>query len=81
MDLAKAAGVEIVGDIELLARERRKRAPAAPLICITGTNGKSTTTALIAHLLKSAGRDAQMGGNIGRAVLSLDDLAPERHYV
>jgi UDP-N-acetylmuramoylalanine--D-glutamate ligase len=81
VELARAAGVEIIGDIELLARERRKRAPAAPLICITGTNGKSTTTALIAHLLTAAGRDAQMGGNIGRAVLSLDDLTPERHYV
>lgn len=79
--LARAAGVEIIGDIELLARERRARAPGAPLICITGTNGKSTTTALIAHLLRSAGRDVQMGGNIGRAVLSLDDLSPERHYV
>jgi UDP-N-acetylmuramoylalanine--D-glutamate ligase len=79
--LAKAAGVEILGDIELLARERRARAPGAGLVCITGTNGKSTTTALIAHLLRSAGRDAQMGGNIGRAVLSLDDLAPERVYV
>lgn len=81
VDLAKAAGIEIIGDIELLARERRHRAPAAPLICITGTNGKSTTTALITHLLMAAGRDVQMGGNIGRAVLSLDDLTPERHYV
>jgi UDP-N-acetylmuramoylalanine--D-glutamate ligase len=81
VDLAQAAGVEIIGDIELLARERRLRAPTAPLICITGTNGKSTTTALIAHLLTAAGRDVQMGGNIGRAVLSLDDLSPERHYV
>ena len=46
-------------------------APDAPFVAITGTNGKSTTTALIAHLLASAGRDAQLGGNIGTAILSL----------
>jgi UDP-N-acetylmuramoylalanine--D-glutamate ligase len=81
VDLAHAAGVEIIGDVELFARERRARAPEAPLIAITGTNGKSTTTALIAHMLKSAGRDTQMGGNIGRAILSLDPPAAGRHYV
>ena len=73
--LARAAGVEIVGDVELFCRERAAHAPSAPLIAITGTNGKSTTTALISHILAHAGRDAQMGGNIGRAVLTLD--APE----
>ena len=57
-----------------------RQAPDAPFIAITGTNGKSTTTALIAHLLTAAGRDVQLGGNIGRAVLSLDPPA-ERHYV
>lgn len=79
--LAQAAGVEIVGDIELFCRERAARAPQAPLIAITGTNGKSTTTALIAHILAHAGRDAQMGGNIGRAALTLDPPAPDRVYV
>ncbi len=79
--LAEAAGVEIIGDIELFCRERAAHAPAAPLIAITGTNGKSTTTALIAHILAHAGRDAQMGGNIGRAALTLDPPAPGRVYV
>lgn len=70
---AKAAGVEIIGDIELFCRERAARAPGAPFIAITGTNGKSTTTALIAHILRQAGRDVQLGGNIGVPIL---DLAP-----
>ena len=47
---AKAAGVEIIGDIELFVRERAHIAPDSPLVAITGTNGKSTTTALVAHL-------------------------------
>lgn len=81
VELARAAGVPVIGDVELFARERRAVAPEAPLVCITGTNGKSTTTALIAHLLAHAGRDVQMGGNIGRAVLSLDPPQPGRHYV
>src|SRR5262249_14009760 len=45
--------------------------PGVPFVAITGTNGKSTTTALIAHLVASAGMDAQLGGNIGTAILSL----------
>jgi len=68
---AQAAGVEVIGDIELFCRERRRHCPDAPFIAITGTNGKSTTTALIAHLLKTAGNDVQLGGNIGTAILSL----------
>ncbi len=79
--LASAAKVEIIGDVELLGRERAALAPQAPLIAITGTNGKSTTTALIAHLLRAAGKDAQMGGNIGVPVLALDPFAPDRGYV
>ncbi|MCP1199704.1 UDP-N-acetylmuramoyl-L-alanine--D-glutamate ligase [Notoacmeibacter sp. MSK16QG-6] len=79
--LAKDAGVPIVGDVELFARERRAFGPTAPFIAITGTNGKSTTTALIAHMLHTAGKDVQMGGNIGRAVLTLDPPAEGRHYV
>jgi UDP-N-acetylmuramoylalanine--D-glutamate ligase len=73
---ARQAGVEIIGDIELFCRERRQVAPASPFVAITGTNGKSTTTALVAHLAASAGLDAQLGGNIGTAILS---LAPPRH--
>lgn len=78
---ARAAGVEIIGDIELFFRERAKVAPAAPVVCITGTNGKSTTTALIAHVLRSAGRDVQMGGNIGTAALALEPPAMDRVHV
>ncbi len=70
---ARAAGVEVIGDIELFFRERARLAPASQVICITGTNGKSTTTALIAHTLAAAGADVEMGGNIGVPVL---DLAP-----
>jgi len=69
--LAHQAGVEVIGDIELFCRERRAIAPDAPFVAITGTNGKSTTTALIAHLAAAAGMDAQLGGNIGTAILSL----------
>ena len=78
---AKAAGVEIIGDIEIFARERAAHAPDAPFIAITGTNGKSTTTALTAHILRFAGYDAQMGGNIGVAVLQLEPPAPKRFHV
>ena len=81
VDLAKAAGVEVIGDVELFGRERAARAPEAPFVAITGTNGKSTTTALTAHLLRSAGRDVQMGGNIGVAILSLQPPSPERVHV
>ncbi len=69
--LARAAAVEVIGDVELFCRERRLHVPGSPFVAITGTNGKSTTTALIAHLLASAGYDAQLGGNIGTAILSL----------
>jgi UDP-N-acetylmuramoylalanine--D-glutamate ligase len=69
--LARAAAVEVIGDIELFCRERRRQAPRSPFIAITGTNGKSTTTALVAHLAARAGLDAQLGGNIGTPILSL----------
>ena len=81
VDLAKAAGVEIIGDVELFVRERRAQAAGCPFIAITGTNGKSTTTALIAHILKSSGRDTQLGGNIGTAIMTLDPPAAGRFYV
>jgi len=81
VDLAKAARVEIIGDIELFVRERRARAPGSPFVAITGTNGKSTTTALIAHIAKSAGRDVALGGNIGTPILDLDPPSPERIHV
>src|SRR5580700_4266710 len=50
--MARDAGVEVIGDIELFCRERRRHAPDAPFVAITGTNGKSTTTALTAHLMR-----------------------------
>jgi UDP-N-acetylmuramoylalanine--D-glutamate ligase len=79
--LARTAAVEVIGDIELFCRERRRHAPAAPFVAITGTNGKSTTTALVAHLLRSAGHDTQIGGNIGTAILSLEPPRGGRVHV
>nr|WP_210286253.1 UDP-N-acetylmuramoyl-L-alanine--D-glutamate ligase [Hansschlegelia beijingensis] len=81
VERARAAGVEIIGDIEIFCRERRAIAPGAPFVAITGTNGKSTTTALTAHLLRAAGWDVQMGGNIGVAILDLEPPAPGRTHV
>jgi UDP-N-acetylmuramoylalanine--D-glutamate ligase len=78
---AQQAGVEVIGDIELFCRERRRHAPNAPFVAITGTNGKSTTTALIAHLMRVAGYDTQMGGNIGTAILSLEPPLDGRVHV
>src|SRR5690348_13615408 len=79
--MAREAGVEVIGDIELFCRERRRHAPDAPFVAITGTNGRSTTTALIAHLMRVAGYDAQMGGNIGTAILSLEPPRRGRVHV
>ena len=79
--LARNAAVEVIGDVELFCRERRKTAPEAPFVAVTGTNGKSTTTALVAHLLASANYDVQLGGNIGTAILSLKAPAPGRVHV
>jgi UDP-N-acetylmuramoylalanine--D-glutamate ligase len=78
---ARAAGIEVIGDIELFCRERRRHAPDAPFVAITGTNGKSTTTALVAHLMQVAGYDTQMGGNIGTAILSLEPSRAGRVHV
>jgi UDP-N-acetylmuramoylalanine--D-glutamate ligase len=79
--LARNAAKEVIGDIELFCRERRNTAPDAPFIAITGTNGKSTTSALVAHLLSVANYDVQLGGNIGTAILSLMPPAPGRVHV
>ncbi|MFK8250237.1 UDP-N-acetylmuramoyl-L-alanine--D-glutamate ligase [Ancylobacter terrae] len=79
--LARNAGVEVIGDIELFCRERRAHAPRAHFAAITGTNGKSTTTALLAHILKVGGRDVQIGGNFGPAILGLAPPARGRVHV
>ncbi len=81
VDLAEAANAEIIGDVEIFVRERQATAPGSPLIAITGTNGKSTTTALIAHIIAASGRDAQLGGNIGTPVLALEAPAKDRFHV
>lgn len=83
VERAREAGVEIVGDIELFARTVN----AAPehkrpkIVAITGTNGKSTTTALIGHICAEAGRDVRIGGNIGYGVLGLEDMHGGAVYV
>ncbi|GAM98449.1 UDP-N-acetylmuramoylalanine--D-glutamate ligase [alpha proteobacterium U9-1i] len=81
--LAEATGVPVLGDIELFARAvNALPATQRPkLIGVTGTNGKSTTSALIAHILKEAGKDVRLGGNIGEAVLELADLHAGAYYV
>ena len=83
VDKAKAAGVEVLGDVELFARTVNAAPPhkRPKVIAITGTNGKSTTTALIGHILNAAGKDARVGGNIGLGVLSLEDMHGGAVYV
>ena len=81
---AQASNTEVIGDIELFAREIRPDAAfrgSAPVIAITGTNGKSTTTALIGHILNSCGFDAEIGGNIGKPVLELSPPGAKTIYV
>ncbi|GHB31411.1 UDP-N-acetylmuramoylalanine--D-glutamate ligase [Pseudovibrio japonicus] len=78
---AQDAGIPVIGDIELFVNEREEVCPEAPFVAITGTNGKSTTTALISHILKECGMDVQMGGNIGRPVLDLEEFSEDRVYV
>jgi UDP-N-acetylmuramoylalanine--D-glutamate ligase len=77
---ARDAGVEIIGDIELFARARSEL-PSHKVVGITGTNGKSTTTALIYHILKTAGVPTTMGGNIGLPILAQDPLPRGGVYV
>ena len=83
VEMAKAAGVEVLGDIELFARTVNAAPPhkRPKVAAITGTNGKSTTTALLGHLCATAGRDTRIGGNIGYGVLGLDDMHGGAVYV
>lgn len=77
---AHEAGVEIIGDIELFARGRPEL-PPHKVVGITGTNGKSTTTALVHHILRTAGVPTTMGGNIGLPILAQDPLSQGGVYV
>ncbi len=74
---ARQHGTEIIGDIELLKRS----VPEATYIGITGTNGKSTTTALIGHILSTANEPVQVGGNLGRPALDFQPLDRDGTYV
>jgi UDP-N-acetylmuramoylalanine--D-glutamate ligase len=81
---ANCAKVAIIGDVELFSREIRPNPDQpgkAPVIAITGTNGKSTTTALVGHILNQCGFDAQIGGNIGKSVLELAPPSAKTIYV
>jgi len=75
--LARRHGIELISDIELLARAQRQ----PRWIGITGTNGKSTTTALVGHVLRGADVRVQVGGNIGVSALSLEKLGADGIYV
>lgn len=77
---AVAAGVPVIGDIELFA-QARAHLPAHRVVGITGTNGKSSTTALVHHLLQSAALPVRMGGNIGLPILGQNPLDPGGVYV
>src|SRR6185295_5705172 len=79
-DHARKAGVPVLGDIELFA-QARAGLPPHRVVGITGTNGKSTTTALIHHILQTAGVPSLMGGNIGLPILGRDALPEGGVYV
>ncbi len=81
--MAEMTGVPVVGDMELFARAVQSLPERArpKIIGITGTNGKSTTTELIGHILRHAGRDVRIGGNIGTGVLNLASLHANAIYV
>lgn len=73
---ARARGIEVVGDVELFAREA-----AAPVVAITGTNGKSTVTTLVGEMARHAGWDARVGGNLGTPALDLLGGSPQIHVL
>ncbi|MEO0032153.1 MAG: UDP-N-acetylmuramoyl-L-alanine--D-glutamate ligase [Pseudomonadota bacterium] len=77
---AASFGVPVIGDIELFA-QARPGLPAHRVIGITGTNGKSTTTALVHHLCQAAGYPTRMGGNIGLPILGQEPLPEGGVYV
>ncbi|MBI5163959.1 MAG: UDP-N-acetylmuramoyl-L-alanine--D-glutamate ligase [Magnetospirillum sp.] len=76
-EAARAAGVPLVCDVDLLAQAKA----ASRFLAVTGTNGKSTTTTLLAHVLAAAGRETAAGGNLGTAALAMPDLGADGRYV
>ncbi|MEM1306613.1 MAG: UDP-N-acetylmuramoyl-L-alanine--D-glutamate ligase [Pseudomonadota bacterium] len=78
---AADVGCPVIGDTELMFQARAAAERQPPIIAITGTNGKSTTTALTGHLLRTAGLTVGVGGNIGTAVMSLPPFAEVDTYV
>jgi len=75
--LAKHAGVPIIGDVELLATSGTR----ARMVAITGTNGKSTTTALLGHMVKESGRTVEIGGNLGPSISAMAMMEDDDIYV
>ena len=72
IEAARARGVDVIGEVELAAPYLK-----GPVIGITGSNGKTTTTSLVGHILQSSGTLAQVGGNIGTPVIAMiGDVAP-----
>ena len=78
---ARERGIEVLGDVELFARDVRSRGTHTPVIGITGTNGKSTVTTLVAHMAKAAGRSVLAGGNLGEPALDLLEQPTPDLYV
>ncbi|MAI88996.1 UDP-N-acetylmuramoyl-L-alanine--D-glutamate ligase [Ponticaulis sp.] len=83
VELARMVGVEVIGDMELFARAVNDLPEHSrpKIVGVTGTNGKSTTTSLIGHILKKAGKDVRVGGNIGVGVLDMAPLHANAVYV
>jgi|KBSMisStandDraft_5_1062788.scaffolds.fasta_scaffold59994_2 UDP-N-acetylmuramoylalanine--D-glutamate ligase len=75
-DAARERGVPVFGDIELFARAAR-----APVVGITGTNGKSTVTSLVGLMAENAGRRTRVGGNLGEPALELLDPSAELYVL
>lgn len=75
--MARAGGLEVIGDVELFVRTIER----SRLIGITGTNGKSTVTSLLGHLMRASGVDVQIGGNLGEPVLNLERFQSSGTFV
>lgn len=81
VEKAQSVSARLIGDIELFGLAQAASPKSAPIVAVTGTNGKSTTCALIGHLLRFAGWDAQVGGNIGTPALDLDPPSDNTVYI